>query len=653
MKKRMLALLMSAVVVAGLAACGGDDGAVSNNENDNQQAEQPEDTEGSGESEGEGDTEGEGAGGAEDTAVKPTEPTGQVVIGSGTAVENDWYDTAYENSAFNYKAYSLIHSGGDTIIYNKEGQFEVNPTVVKNLETTENEDGSKTFTITINDGLLWSDGTPITAKDYVFEILLDASPEMAGVDSYPNTWNYTHVVGIDEYYEGADTLAGVHLVDDMTFSITAKAEELPFHYDITYATAMPRPMAVIAPGCDVVDAPEGVSITGEFTTDVLMKTINDPDTGYRFNPQVTCGPYLFKGYDTAAQQATLEVNPNFAGDYRGVKPLIKTLILKTVKEETMVDELKAGTVDILFQTGGKTIEAGLDLVDEGAAIKNAFFRNGYGMISFDCSQFPTDSANVRKAIALCLDRNEFARQYSGGHASVVHSEYGLAQWEYMEAKDWIDENLDTYDMDLDRAKQLLVEDGWTLNKDGGEYKDGDGLRYKDVDGERKALQIEWCNSEGNPVSELLATMLPEAMAEIGMELLPTTVDSATLFDARGHQTEKLYNMYNLGNGFATAYSPWYYYSSDDQWMGSGYNSTWIKDQELNDVTNAMKSIPYEDTEAWLEKWKEFVKAFNDKMPNIPLYSDEYHDFLNPRIHDWESTSIWEWNSAILDAWVAE
>ena len=133
MKKRMLALLMSAVVVAGLAACGGDDGAVSNNENDNQQAEQPEDTEGSGESEGEGDTEGEGAGGAEDTAVKPTEPTGQVVIGSGTAVENDWYDTAYENSAFNYKAYSLIHSGGDTLIYNKDGQFEVNPTVVKNL----------------------------------------------------------------------------------------------------------------------------------------------------------------------------------------------------------------------------------------------------------------------------------------------------------------------------------------------------------------------------------------------------------------------------------------------------------------------------------------------------------------------------------------
>ena len=37
----------------------------------------------------------------------------------------------------------------------------------------------------------------------------------------------------------------------MTFSVTIKAEELPYHYDITYASAMPRPMHVIAPDCDV------------------------------------------------------------------------------------------------------------------------------------------------------------------------------------------------------------------------------------------------------------------------------------------------------------------------------------------------------------------------------------------------------------------
>ena len=37
-------------------------------------------------------------------------------------------------------------------------------------------------------------------------------------------------------------------------------------------------------------------------------------------------------------------------------------------------------------------------------------------------------------------------------------------------------------------------------------------------------------------------------------------------------------MYNLATGFATANSPWYYFSSDEAWMG-GYNNNWIADQE--------------------------------------------------------------------------
>ena len=56
-----------------------------------------------------------------------------------------------------------------------------------------------------------------------------------------------------------------------------------------------------------------------------------------------------------------------------------------------------------------------------------------------------------------------------------------------------------------------------------------------MDGELRPLTITWCNSDGNPVSDLLATMLPETMAEAGMELQPTTTDFATLQSAIMHQ----------------------------------------------------------------------------------------------------------------------
>ena len=634
--KKILSLLLAGLLTLSVAACGQQQ-TVTNNDQGSSSSEASQASEESSDlSSGE----------------RPTEPTGQMVIGSITQVINEFYDTGFSTSETNYNMYDLIHGGYDTVVFSKEGEFQYNDTVVASHEETENEDGTKTYTVTINDGLVWSDGTPITAKDYVFAILLENSDEMAGVDGYPCNGGYTYV-GYDEWLDGsADAFAGIHLVDDMTFSLTVKAEELPYHYDITYALARPRPLHVIAPECDVEDTENGATITGDFTTELLQETINNVETGYRYNPKVTCGPYLFDNFDEASQQATLKANPEFVGDYRGVKPSIETLVIKTVSSDTMMNELESGSVDLLYScSGGDTINAGLDLVEEGKAADTTYMRNGYGKIQFDCSVFPTDSQNVRQAIAYCLDRNEFARQYTGGYGSVVHSFYGLAQWEYQDSVEWINENLNTYEMNVEEAKKLLEEDGWNLNADGTPYS-GTGTRYKDVDGELKPLVITWCNSEGNPVSELLATMLPETMAEAGMELQATTTDFATLQNGILHAGDTMYNMYNLATGFATANSPWYYFSSDEAWMGN-YNTNWIADEELNDAVMPLKSIPYEDSEAWLEAWQNFIKVWNEKLPDVPLYSDEYYDFHSTRVQGWENTATWGWQNAVLDAWVSE
>lgn len=634
--KKILSLLLAGLLTLSVAACGQQQ-TVTNNDQGSSSSEASQASEESSDlSSGE----------------RPTEPTGQMVIGSITQVINEFYDTGFSTSETNYNMYDLIHGGYDTVVFSKEGEFQYNDTVVASHEETENEDGTKTYTVTINDGLVWSDGTPITAKDYVFAVLLENSDEMAGVDGYPCNSGYTYV-GYDEWLDGsADAFAGIHLVDDMTFSLTVKAEELPYHYDITYALARPRPLHVIAPECDVEDTENGATITGDFTTELLQETINNVETGYRYNPKVTCGPYLFDNFDEASQQATLKANPEFVGDYRGVKPSIETLVIKTVSSDTMMNELESGSVDLLYScSGGDTINAGLDLVEEGKAADTTYMRNGYGKIQFDCSVFPTDSQNVRQAIAYCLDRNEFARQYTGGYGSVVHSFYGLAQWEYQDSVEWINENLNTYEMNVDAAKELLEADGWNLNADGTPYS-GTGTRYKEVDGEIVPLVITWCNSEGNPVSELLATMLPETMAEAGIELQATTTDFATLQNGILHAGDTMYNMYNLATGFATANSPWYYFSSDEAWMGN-YNTNWIADEELNDAVMPLKSIPYEDSEAWLEAWQNFIKVWNEKLPDVPLYSDEYYDFHSTRVQGWENTATWGWQNAVLDAWVSE
>lgn len=382
MKRKLLSVLLASSMLVSLTACGGsDESAVTNNEDAAPQAQ----TETSAGTDDVAEPSTEAADSTQ-AGERPTTPQGQLVLGAITDLEQDFYDPVYNSSATNYKITENVLHGYTTVVTTKEGEWITDPMVVSDLNTADNEDGTKTFTITLNDGLTWSDNSAVTAKDYAFAMLLESSPEMMGVDNYSAT-RYTYLEGYDEFNAGdTKALKGVHLIDDKTFSVTVKADELPYHYDLAYAAVTPRPIAVIAPGCDMEDSEEGAAITGDFTTDVLLKTIGDPDTGYRYNPQVTCAPYKLVSYDASSRQGTFEVNENYVGNYAGIKPMIKTLIIKTVKSETQINELKAGTVDLLFEIGeAEGIEPGLDLVEEGLVQKHTYFRSGYGLLRFDCS----------------------------------------------------------------------------------------------------------------------------------------------------------------------------------------------------------------------------------------------------------------------------
>ena len=91
-------------------------------------------------------------------------------------------------------------------------------------------------------------------------------------------------------------------------------------------------MHVIAPDADVEESEAGAAITGDFTSELLETTVNDPETGYRAHPSVVSGPYTLESFDVSAQQAVFKINPEYAGDYRGVKPSIETLIVKLVSD---------------------------------------------------------------------------------------------------------------------------------------------------------------------------------------------------------------------------------------------------------------------------------------------------------------------------------
>lgn len=634
----------------------------------------------------------------EEPAVE-THPN-RVIFGSTTGVSGDIGPGAWwTNNADDKNVRDLINDYS-TVTTDQGGAFVINETVCGGIETTENEDGTKTFTVKINEGLTYNNGEPMTAADFVAYALVSYSPEAkaAGAKISPD-----QVVGAPEYqnwgkalqdeegndmldadgnpvdadgnllYEGANKLSGLRLLDEYTYSITISSDYVPYFYELSYASLSPLYLPMYASAdLTVKDDGDGAYLDGG-------KLVPEEIDAARwiYDHPVSAGPYSLVSLDTAACEAVLEINPYYAGNFEGQKPSIQQIICVKAVTETEFDALKTGAIDVLNQlTEGSEINTALDMVDAGGYAVCAFERNGYGKLMFQCDFGPTQFEAVRHAVAYLLDRNEFANQFCQGHGAVVHGPYGLCMWQYKDSEEMFADALDTYAYDPAKAIEILEADGWVLDAEGNDYTSG--VRYKEVTAEEAGdyplnvtladgrilmpLHIMWSSSEGNPVSELLAVMLANGTqtADAGMvieqtimtfdELLLYMYRDATQGDKYGIPT---YGMYNLATGFTPAYDQSYTFTCDPDLVAQGWNTNFLLDEELDQLTMDMVyGVDPSDTDTYLDLWQKFIIRWNQLLPEVPLYSNVYYTVYPEWLQGYEQSSMWEFNQAILYASVA-
>lgn len=631
MFKKLLAVLLVAVMVFSLAACKTDDGK------DKTPSPSPSDVP------------------TEEPDNKPTEPTGQLTIGNTTELTGDWVPY-WQNNAADLDIHNFVNGYG-TVDMTKDGQYLVNETVVDNHEIVENEDGSKTYIWTIKQDLTYKDGTPITAKDYVANVLFWSSSQIKALGAR-NTYGYSFV-GYDEFSTGeAKEFTGVRLLDDYKFSVTVKAEELPYYFELPMFSAGPFNLAYWTDeNVEIKDDGNGAYFSDNFTAENYKDKIEAARFGTSGYP--SSGPYYIESYDASTKVAVLKVNDKYKGNYEGQKPLIETLIYKSVTSQTALDELETGQVDLLTgMGGGDEINAGHDLVGKGGFSYSSYPRSGYGKLNIVCDFGPTQFIEVRHALAHLLDRNDFARTFTGGYGSVVNGPYGEAMWFYQETKAELNEKLNQYSYSLEDAIKVLEEGGWTLNSEGGEYTEG--IRYKEVDGELMPLIINWGSSEDNPVSELLVVKLQNNpdVAAAGMKIEQTILTWDELLNYLYRDASKgdkygvpTFHLYNLASGFNPVYDRQFEYTLDEELIALGYNSNFIRDQELYDLAKNM--VLTNDDDEFKQNFVDFIARWNYLLPDIPLYSNIYHDFYNDKLKDWEPNDLMELADIVLYAYVEE
>ncbi|MDF0598226.1 peptide ABC transporter substrate-binding protein [Psychromarinibacter halotolerans] len=362
------------------------------------------------------------------------------------------------------------------------------PWLAAEIPTLENggvAEDLKSITWTLKEGVLWSDGTPLTAADAVF------------------TWEYcTHPEGGCAQSSYFDGVSSVEAVDDLTIKVSF-TEAKPFPYTAFVGSESPIIQAAQFADCLGAKAPEC--------------------TEANFNP-IGTGPFMvteFKPNDVI----TLEMNPNFR---EADKPAFSTVVFKgggdaaaaarSVMETgeydyawnlqldpMLLDEMQSkglGTVVSAFATSVERIHVNQTNPDPSLGEGRATLENPH--------PFLTDPA-IGKAMSMAIDR-ELLVEIGYGAGGQPTCNVLPAPAVYASTA-----NDDCLVQDIEGAKAVLEEAGWTDT-------DGDGIR--DKDGIKLSVLYQ---TSTNAVRQDTQALVKQWWEEIGIETELRNIDASVFF----------------------------------------------------------------------------------------------------------------------------
>ena len=548
-----------------------------------------------------------------------------VILGSNTELSGMFRNAAFGKASPSAADLAVegLTSGYSTVNTDMGGVYRwADEKIVRSHTETENEDGTKTFTVEIAKDLTFSDGSPIRVENYLVGVLVGSSKvmkEAGGGEAAGLT-----LVGYENFnaYTGEGDVVpftGVRLLDDYTFSVTVKKEYANYYYALRYGAFTPQPMALYGGRYALKDDGQGAYMEKGFYTQTEKNGVssyvmageiakNVANTSAKDFPY--SGQYYVENYDAASRVATLKRNPLYKGDHRG-KASIERISYVKIIPETQLDQLKKGRVDVLAGvTGGEETRAALSIVD-GVSFKETHYdRAGYGKLAFRCDFGATQFAEVRRAVMHTIDRDDFAQTFTGGYGSVVHAPYYVGSAAYLATKDRL--QLNTYAYSVEKAKAELVNGGWVYNATGGAYVEGEGVRYKKLtgfdltynnlafaatDGKYKTVKvngeyymplvINWMGTQPNHVTDQLITAWQNndnAGKKIGMYITYTSGDMNTALYGEYSQmpsygfTKARYGAVNFATGFTSAVYDQSFAWTIDPNMFDNYSTNYLRDE---------------------------------------------------------------------------
>ncbi|ASE84541.1 oligopeptide ABC transporter substrate-binding protein OppA [Citrobacter koseri] len=296
-------------------------------------------------------------------------------------------------------------------------------------EKWENKD-FKVWTFHLRKNAKWSDGTPVTAHDFVYSWQRLANPNTAS--PYASYLQYGHIANIDDIIAGKKpaTDLGVKAIDDNTFEVTL-SEPVPYFYKLlVHPSVSPVPKAAVEKFGEKWTQPANI---------------------------VTNGAYKLKNW-VVNERIVLERNTQYWDNDKTV--INQVTYLPISSEVTDVNRYRSGEIDMTYNN--MPIELFQKLKKE---IPNEVRVDPYLCTYYyeiNNQKAPFNDVRVRTALKLAMDRDIIVNK--------VKNQGDLPAYSYTppytDGAKLVEPEWFTWSQEKrnEEAKKLLAEAGYTADK---------------------------------------------------------------------------------------------------------------------------------------------------------------------------------------------
>ena len=321
---------------------------------------------------------------------------------------------------------------------------ENNEVVGGQAESWETSEDGLTWTFTMRDGLKWSDGTDLNAKDFEYSFKRMVDPNTAApyaetclgmIDGFEEAAGFPDADGNPTAEPNPDALNVKASDDGKTLTIVLSYPCSYFDKMAAFATMSPVQQATVEANGDA--------------------WCTSPDTF------VSNGPYMITDW-TPSERIVLTKNPNYVGGWDSSKIVSDTITLLLLEDSSAsYAAYNSGEAQLIKDVPTDEIPSLTKAEDGGDFYVDTILGTYY--VSLNLQRDAFQDAKVRKALSLAIDRDYVANTIMQGTYSAADSIVGPG---IVDESGYFHDNGNApyisadYEANLAEAKKLLEEAGY-------------------------------------------------------------------------------------------------------------------------------------------------------------------------------------------------